>query len=65
MSFGDLLAGLILAVCGLGLGVAVFRHFVGEGILALTLAAVVGLILGAGFAVWLRTSLTLRRHDRG
>lgn len=64
MNLGDLLAGLILGLCGLALGVAVFRHFAGEGVLALTLAAAAGLLVGVGYAVWLRKSFTLRRHDR-
>jgi hypothetical protein len=61
MDFGDLLAGLALAICGLGLGFAVFRHFVGEDPLALTLAAVIGLVIGAGYLLWHRRSFLLRK----
>ena len=64
MDFGDLLAGLALAICGLALGFAVFRHFFGEGELALVSAAVVGLIVGASYLLWHRKSFLLRRTKR-
>ena len=61
MDFGDLLAGLALGICGLALGFAVFRHFIGEGELALSGAAIVGLAVGAGYLLWHRKSFLLRR----
>ena len=64
MDLGDLLAGLVLAICGLGLRFAVFRHFVGENLLALTLAAIVGLVIGAGYLMWHRRSFLLRHSER-
>ena len=45
MDFGDVLAGLVLGICAVALGFAVFRHFLGEGSLALTISAVVGIAL--------------------
>lgn len=62
MDFGDLLAAVALAICGLGLGFAVFRHFVGEGEVALLSAAVVGLAVGAAFLLWHRRSFLLHRR---
>ena len=63
MDLGDLLAGVALAICGLALGFAVFRHFVGEGELALLSAAIVGLTVGAGYLLWHRKSFLLRRSN--
>ena len=62
MDFGDLLAGLALGICGLSLGFAVFRHFIGEGTLALTIAAAVGLLVCVGYLLWHRGSFLLRRR---
>lgn len=62
MDFGDLLAGLALGICGLGLGFALFRHFIGEGALALTIAAALGLLICAGYLLWHRGTFLLRRR---
>ena len=54
MDFGDVLAGLVLGICAVALGFAVFRHFLGEGSLALTIAALVGIAMSVGWVAWHR-----------
>jgi hypothetical protein len=54
MDFEDLLVALVLGICAIGLGFGVFRHFVGEGSYALTIAAAGGIAVAVGYVIWQR-----------
>ena len=64
MDIQDVLAGTVLGICAVALGFAVFRHFVGEGSLALTVAVAVGSAVGAGYVIWHRHLFGGRHHRR-
>jgi hypothetical protein len=64
MDFGDLLAGCVLGICAIGLGFAVFRHFLGEGSAALTIAIAAGGAVAVGYVIWQRRLFVSGRDHR-